>query len=145
MNSKNQNFFRKKQMIFPLISLKNRVDNRGIPGICSQVNNEDCSGLSCLFPNVFVMQTTDPGQCNHFVIIRFFRLNRATYGWVFVKMVMGPVLMVIFNIFLQRFKKKVTGEIHIGQAQGEDFILVFIQYPGREFPPHVCAGERDFP
>ena len=66
-------------MIFPLISLKNRFANRGIPGICSQVNNQDCSVLSCFFPNVFVMQAADPWQRNHVVIIRFFRLNRTTW------------------------------------------------------------------
>jgi hypothetical protein len=63
---------------------------------------KESSELGGFFPNVFVVQTADPGQCNHFVIIRFFRLNRATYGWIFVKMVMSPIMVIISDVFLQQ-------------------------------------------
>jgi hypothetical protein len=44
-----------QQMIFPLISLRIWGVNRGMPDIGFQVNDEDCSGLSSLFPDVFAM------------------------------------------------------------------------------------------
>ncbi len=65
-------------MIFSLISLKNWDDNRGIPDIGYQVNDKYYSGLSGLFPDVFVIKPADSGQRNHFVIIRSLLLNRAT-------------------------------------------------------------------
>jgi hypothetical protein len=58
--------------------------------------------LGCFFPNVSVVQTTNPGQRNHSVIIRFFRLNRATYGWIFVKMVMSQIMVIISDVLLQQ-------------------------------------------
>jgi len=66
-------------MVFPLISLKICDANRRIPGIGFNQNDEDCSDLSSFFPDIFVMQTTDTGQSNHFVIIRFFLLNWTTW------------------------------------------------------------------
>jgi uncharacterized membrane protein len=71
---------------------------------------KESSELGGFFPNVFVVQTADPGQCNHFVINRFFRLNRAAYGWIFVKMIMSTVPMVVFDVFLKQFVQVVLVE-----------------------------------
>ena len=93
-----------------MISLKDRDTNRGIPEIGFQYYDEDCSDLSSFFPDIFVMQATDTRQSNHFIISRSLILNRATYGWVFTKMIMRPVSMVIFNIFLQQLVQVVLIE-----------------------------------
>jgi len=54
--------------------------------------------LRSLFPLVAMVQPTDPGQFNHLATFRWLRLERTFTGSVFLKAIMGPVVVVIVKI-----------------------------------------------